>query len=258
MTKTRVLALCVLLLPLAACRFGVPAGGQPQASVSLPAASSSPARNTQKSYVVRGKRYYVLASSQGFVERGVASWYGKKFHGRQTSNGEIYNMHAMTAAHKSLPLPTWVQVKNLDNGRVIKVRVNDRGPFVDDRIIDLSYAAANAIGMVNQGTAKVEIRALDSRNGTVSSSARVMPLQHLGTDEELFVQVAAFSDEDNARAVTERLRRDGLPSRLFRFERNGTDWYRVRVGPQQTVAGAESVLQQVQQLGFPGAQIVVD
>jgi len=114
-----------------------------------------------KSYVVFGKRYYTKSSSKGHVERGLASWYGKKFHGRKTSNGERYNMYAMTAAHKTLPLPTYVRVSNLTNGRSTVVRVNDRGPFHGKRIIDLSYSAACRLGMAAQGIAMVEIRAID-------------------------------------------------------------------------------------------------
>jgi len=117
-----------------------------------------------KSYVVFGRRYYTKASSKGYVERGLASWYGKKFHGRKTSNGERYNMYAMTAAHKSLPLPTYVRVTNLTNRRSTVVRVNDRGPFHGKRIIDLSYSAARKLGMAAKGVAMVEVRAIDPGN----------------------------------------------------------------------------------------------
>lgn len=115
------------------------------------------------SYVVFGKRYRTLPSSKGFVQRGIASWYGRKFHGRKTSNGETYDMYTMSAAHKRLPIPTYVRVKNLENGRSVVVRVNDRGPFHDNRIIDLSYAAASRIGMLGKGTALVEVSAIDPR-----------------------------------------------------------------------------------------------
>lgn len=115
-----------------------------------------------KSYVVWGKRYYTKTSSKDHVERGVASWYGKKFHGRRTSNRERYDMYAMTAAHKSLPLPTYARVTNLTNGRSAVVRINDRGPFHGNRIIDLSYSAARKLGMVAKGTAMVEVRTIDS------------------------------------------------------------------------------------------------
>jgi rare lipoprotein A len=113
------------------------------------------------SYAEFGKRYHVLASSAGYRERGVASWYGHPFHGRPTSSGERYDMNEMTAAHTTLPLPTWVEVTNLDNGKRIIVKVNDRGPFVDKRLIDLSHAAASALDIVRAGTAHVEVRALD-------------------------------------------------------------------------------------------------
>lgn len=114
-----------------------------------------------KSYVVFGKRYYTKDSAIGHVERGTASWYGKKFHGRRTSSGERYDMYAMTAAHKSLPLPSYARVTNLENGRSAVVRVNDRGPFHGRRVIDLSYAAAHKLGVVRQGTALVEVRTID-------------------------------------------------------------------------------------------------
>ena len=115
------------------------------------------------SYVVFGKRYYTRASSKGYVQRGIASWYGGKFHGRKTSNGERYNMYAMTAAHKTLPLPTYARVTNLTNGRSAVVRINDRGPFHENRVIDLSYTAARRLDMLANGTAMVEVRAIDPR-----------------------------------------------------------------------------------------------
>jgi len=116
-----------------------------------------------ETYVVRGKRYRTMDSSSGHVERGVASWYGKKFHGRKTSSGERYDMYAMTAAHKSLPLPTYAKVTNLENGRTAVVRINDRGPFHGTRVIDLSYAAARKLDVVAKGTASVEVRSIDPR-----------------------------------------------------------------------------------------------
>jgi rare lipoprotein A len=123
-------------------------------------------------YTVLGKTYRVMKTAKGYKERGGASWYGTKFHGRLTSNGERYNMYEMTAAHKSLPIPTYVTVKNLDNGREIIVRVNDRGPFHEGRIIDLSYAAASKIGMLKKGTARVEVKAIDPREWKKTKRAR--------------------------------------------------------------------------------------
>ncbi len=138
------------------------------------------------SYEVFGKRYYTMKSSQDFVQRGIASWYGKKFHGRRTSSGEEYNMYAMTAAHKELPLPTYVQVTNLKNRKQIVVRVNDRGPFHDNRVIDLSYSAAIKLDIVKQGTGLVEVRALDpltyQKNIEENSENRQLALRR--SDEE--------------------------------------------------------------------------
>lgn len=113
------------------------------------------------SYVALGKRYYTSSKSRGVVERGVASWYGKKFHGRRTSSGDTYDMYAMTAAHRSLPLPTYARITNLENGRQVVVRINDRGPFVKNRIVDLSFVAAHRLGMVEKGTAQVLLETID-------------------------------------------------------------------------------------------------
>ena len=120
----------------------------------------SPLGNPE-TYVVDGVTYRVRDTSAGYREEGLASWYGGYFHGRRTSSGDVYDMYRMTAAHKSLPLPTYVRVTHLGNGRSVVLRVNDRGPFVEDRIIDLSYAAAAKLGMANSGTARVEVVALD-------------------------------------------------------------------------------------------------
>lgn len=128
---------------------------------AVPKVEPKSKRGNPQSYVVFGKRYRTKASSTGHVEKGIASWYGKKFHGRKTSNGERYDMYAMTAAHKSLPLPTYAKVTNLENGRTAVVRINDRGPFHGDRVIDLSYAAARKLGVVRKGTAFVEVKAID-------------------------------------------------------------------------------------------------
>jgi rare lipoprotein A len=138
----------------------------PPAPQPPPAAGPQPQRaepQRGRFYKVFGKRYQVLASSNGYHESGIASWYGGVFHGRATSSGERYDMHAMTAAHTTLPLPTWVEVTNLVNGKRVVVKINDRGPFVGKRVIDLSYAAASALDMIGAGTARVEIRALGSK-----------------------------------------------------------------------------------------------
>ena len=127
-------------------------------------------------YEVFGKRYYVLDSSAGYRERGIASWYGREFQGKRTSGGERFDMHDMTAAHKTLPIPTWVEVTNLENGRSVVVKVNDRGPFVDDRIIDLSYRAAQDLDMIRRGTARVQVRALENQSSApVTTTAAAAP-----------------------------------------------------------------------------------
>lgn len=133
----------------------------PPAEGALPRPEMKSRYGNPESYVVFGQRYEVMDSSRGYVEEGIASWYGEPFHGRRTSNGEVYDMHALSAAHKSLPLPTYVLVTNFDNGRQVVLRVNDRGPFHGDRIIDVSFAAAEKLGMIGPGTARVEVRALD-------------------------------------------------------------------------------------------------
>jgi len=130
-------------------------------TVTVPVSLSKSSIGNPVSYEEFGERYNVLKSSAGFRESGVASWYGIDFHGRNTSSGEVYDMYQMTAAHKTLPLPTYVKVNNLDNGRTLVVKVNDRGPFIQGRILDLSYGAAYRLGITGPGTANVEIEALD-------------------------------------------------------------------------------------------------
>ncbi len=152
---------------------------------AVPKAEPKSKYGNPASYVVFGKRYKTKTSSAGHVERGVASWYGKKFHGRKTSSGERYDMYAMTAAHKSLPLPTYAKVTNLENGRTAVVRINDRGPFHGDRVIDLSYTAARKLGVVSKGTAVVEVRAIDPRKpGSGSGDENLFAVaERAGRDE---------------------------------------------------------------------------
>lgn len=214
------------------------------------------------SYVVFGKRYYTLQSARGYRERGIASWYGTKFHGRRTSNGEIYDMYAMTAAHKSLPLPTYVRVTNLRNGRWVVVRVNDRGPFHANRIIDLSYAAAAKLGIHAQGTGLVEVEAVfpDSR------PAPVIATPAFDTDTStpaavpaLFIQVGAFQNADNAQRLKTRLHSlfsEGI--RIMAVKQGEALVHRVRVGPVTDVETADRIVQRLAAVGLPDAHIVVD
>src|SRR6187549_919662 len=156
----------------------------------VPKAEPRSAKGNPPFYTVLGKRYFVMDKAEGYFERGVASWYGPGFHAAATSNGERYDMYAMTAAHKTLPLPAYVQVTNLRNGRSVVVRVNDRGPFKDGRIIDLSYTAASRLGMLKDGTTFVEVRALTLVQIIAPFALPQMP-------QVLFVQVGVFSTEAN-------------------------------------------------------------
>ncbi len=202
-----------------------------------------------ESYVVKGRRYRVRKSAAGYVARGIASWYGTKFHGYRTASGETYDMYAMTAAHRTLPLPTYVEVTNLDNGRRVVVRVNDRGPFHDNRIIDLSYAAARKLGMIETGTAPVEVRAIDPKAPRRTASAR--------PGYTLYLQAGAFASRTNA----ERLRRRllavvrGHPVDTARSHRDGL--YRVRIGPLSSVELADRLAQRLSSLGITEPHVVV-
>ena len=192
-----------------------------------------------KSYVVYGKRYYTLPSSSGYRETGLASWYGTKFHGKRTSSGEPYDLYGMTAAHKTLPLPTYVEVTNLNNDRTVVVKVNDRGPFHADRIIDLSYTAAVKLDIVRTGTGKVEVRAIEAgtpvmTNGSTADSAPVSP-QPVRYPEGtvMFLQVGAFGSRDNAERLQEKIRarEDIKDVRLVEATGDNGTFYKVQVGP---------------------------
>lgn len=216
------------------------------------------------SYVVHGKRYYVMDSAEGYVERGIASWYGPKFHGRKTSSGEVYDMHAMTAAHKTLPLPTYVRVTNLENGRSVVVKVNDRGPFVRNRIIDLSYAAAKALDIVRKGTGLVEIRALSP--GRPAPAAPTMaalpdaPRQPLPVrplaPAAVYIQVGAFASRQNAEQMRGQLILNGVEAVSVQAGENGV--YRVRIGPLATVELADQTAVHLERIGLMNYQVVID
>jgi rare lipoprotein A len=210
------------------------------------------------SYEVFGKRYYVMDSSEGFRQKGQASWYGTKFHGQRASSGETYNMYAMTAAHKTLPLPTYVEVKNLQNGRTAVVKVNDRGPFHDGRIIDLSYAAATKLGVVAAGTAPVEIRTI-TKDGNDKPGKTVAGVEDEYIDDQgkLYVQIAAFSAEENALKLITELRENNFQSaRIHVDNKDGKLLYRVRIGPVPTDNVAEKVLAQLKEINLNNAKII--
>jgi rare lipoprotein A len=204
-------------------------------------------------YDVLGKRYFVLAKADGYVERGVASWYGPTFHGVNTSMGESYDMYAMTAAHKTLPLPAYARVTNLKNGKSVVVRINDRGPFVANRIIDLSYTAAAKLDMLREGTTLVEVRALTpAAPDTLTRAAELPP-------PELYIQAGAFADAGNAQRLLERLRAAGVPGAAVVTPLvTKSHWYRVRVGPVGSVAQFDELAARLQALGIADARLAPD
>jgi rare lipoprotein A len=217
-----------------------------------------------KTYKVLGKRYYTLPSSKGFVERGIASWYGRKFHGRKTSNGETYDMYVMSAAHKRLPIPTYLKVTNLENGRQVVVRVNDRGPFHENRIIDLSYAAASRIGMLGKGTALVEIRAIDPRAPQAtprlrSAKATAPAAKKTASGPLIFLQAGAFSSNGNAERLRQRLER-GLERRVrvVPVQTNRGAVHRVQIGPLASVEIADRVSAQLHEFGVSEPLVVIE
>ena len=210
------------------------------------------------SYKVLGKRYYTLASSEGYHEKGIASWYGAKFHGRRTSSGELYDMYAMTAAHKTLPLPTYVEVTNLSNGRKVIVKVNDRGPFHSNRLIDLSYSAAKQLGIMSKGTGMVEIRAISAGETNMQAVAHVQqPV--VDTQVGLYLQVGAFSTSTRAQQFKDKIQSQisDLVSIVPLVKPDG-NLYRVRVGPLTTVEYGDSLASHLLDLGFNDAHIVVE
>lgn len=249
-------------------------------------------------YEVFGKRYYVLSSSTAYLERGVASWYGPGFHKVRTSTGEIYDMYGMTAAHKTLPLPAYVRVTNLENGRSVVVRVNDRGPFVGNRIIDLSYTAASRLDMLRNGTAMVEVRAIDASQPTreyrppiltasftppgsgqggalaagraapgagpspagVATSGQPPTAPAAATARTaLFVQAGAFADPANAERLATKLRGGGYGAIFVRDDLiAGRKMYRVRIGPVADVPEFDRIVAALEGAGVHDAHLAMD
>lgn len=223
------------------------------------------------SYMVDGKTYHVLPECAGYHERGIASWYGMKFHGGRTSDGDTYDMYAMTAANKVVPLPCFVRVTNLKNNRSVIVKVNDRGPFVDNRIIDLSYAAARKLGVVATGTALVDVAAVTPGETppapaatTVASAASApaatpVPRADAASGApQLFVQVGAYAEQANAERARQKLEADGIkPVLIVSASAADKTLYKVRVGPLSDVSSVDALTQQLAGLGYPDAEVVI-
>ncbi len=213
-----------------------------------------------ESYKVYGKTYYTLPSSKDYKERGTASWYGTKFHGKRTSSGEPYDLYAMTAAHKTLPLPTYVEVTNLKNGRSVIVKVNDRGPFHDDRLIDLSYTAAAKLDILPYGTGQVEVRAIDTEQ-SVKTAMLTDTAAATATAQEnqtLYLQVGAFSSRDNARRMQADLLSQNIGAvRIVEATTDAGTFFKVQVGPLASHMEANRVTQELKTLGISNSHSIV-
>lgn len=213
----------------------------------------------QKSYVVFGKRYYPLPSANGYREKGIASWYGKKFHGNPTATGERYDMYKMTAAHKTLPLPSYVEVRNLTNGRTIVVRVNDRGPFHQGRIIDLSYAAATKLGIIGKGTGLVEVRAVSTKADLSPTSTTTYVERPVIKPVGLFLQMGTFSTTVRAEQMKTKLQKV-ITDDVLIMPLNKPDGrlYRVRIGPLANVEYGDALATRLMKLGYNDSHVVVE
>lgn len=237
-------------------------GSQP--AMAPPKGRCRPSSNQAgDNYVVFGRRYHVLDSAIGYDERGIASWYGPNFHGKLTSSGMRYNMYAMTAASKVLPLCTWVKVSNLESGKSAIVQVNDRGPFVRNRIIDLSFSAAKALGVVHDGTALVEVQAIAKPSATVPGDiqqvSQTFPAKHLHHRARLYVQVAAFTKHANAEKMRARLILRQLGNiHISRKEVHDKTFFRVLVGPYKTVNQVDALTARLDRIGFHDTDVVIE
>jgi len=253
---------CSTTTPLIEPQDAAPANPIDVSSVpdAVPRAEPRSRYGNPESYMVYGKRYYTLPTSKGYHERGMASWYGTKFHGKRTSSGEPYDLYGMTAAHKTLPLPTYVEVTNLDNGRSVIVKVNDRGPFHDDRIIDLSYTAAAKLGILGHGTGRVEVKAIDTETGDTLQLAAAAPEvpATVTAAQTLYLQVGAFSSQLNA----ERLRNEILEQqiaevRIVETSSSAGTFYKVQVGPLSDTSEADRVARELKPLGINESRSIV-
>jgi rare lipoprotein A len=218
-------------------------------------AGSPPTSQRGDYYSVDGKRYYPMASSSGFVQRGLASWYGGQFHGRLTSNGERYNMYGRTAAHKTLPFNTYVRVTNLQNGRKTIVRINDRGPFVSGRIIDLTYTSAHELAMVEDGVVPVKIEALGYARKKLEAGKWVQAYEKPASymEGDFTIQVGAFTVRENALHLHASLSQKYREASVMVFDRGDQRFYRVRVGRYSRLEQAEAGAERLQGEGFPNA-----
>ncbi|MCK5913538.1 MAG: septal ring lytic transglycosylase RlpA family protein, partial [Desulfuromusa sp.] len=208
----------------------------------------------QKPYEVDGQRYQPLRDHRGFQQRGIASWYGRKFHGRKTSNGEVYDMYGKSAAHKTLPMGVYVKVTHLGSGQHLVVRINDRGPFVAGRIIDLSYGAAKQLGIVESGTAQVQLQALGYRETDRGEVVSRVPVHY--DSGHFSVQIGAFSTPENAYRLATEMGNRYKKAVVSTVVVNGQKIYRVRAGDFNSLERAEKAVHDFVLEGFSGSHVV--
>ena len=225
-------------------------GDQPPANLgSIPDAvprSEPPHRYANRPYNVFGANYVPIAIAQPYKEPGTASWYGRKFHGQKTSSGEIYDMYAMTGAHKTLPIPSYARVTNLANGRSVVVRINDRGPFHSDRIIDLSYAAAFRLGYASAGSARVEVERILPGEALPATVVAEAPAASAPAQKGVYVQVGAFASKENAEDLRSRVGRQlAWLSDTLQVLSIGNLW-RLHVGPYASGDAARAVAERIE------------
>ena len=233
---------------------------------------------TGNPYRIAGRWYTPMQSEGTYDKIGVASWYGQKFHGLRTANGEIYDMHSLSAAHKTLPLPTLMRVTNVENGRSVIVRVNDRGPFVKDRLIDLSYAAARELDFIKMGTAHVRVQSLEitpspkqetlnmgskfkasnQANSITVSSPDLLSVPTTSPSGNIFVQLGAFSTEDNATRLQAKLKANFPAAHTVAIQLPEKKLYRVRIGPFEDMVRIEQTMFSLQQQGYQKTMVIIE
>ena len=248
--KVKLFLLLVLIVILTGC------GGHTSRVIDTP--ETRELKGWQKPYEVDGKRYQPMRDHSAFQQDGIASWYGRKFHGRKTSNGEVYDMYGKSAAHKTLPMGVYVRVTNLVNKRQIVVRINDRGPFVAGRIIDLSYGAAKELGIVTSGTAKVHLQALGYRQaGKAHSQSDSYDSGQVDYDSGSYaVQIGAFTVASNAHKLASKMRSQYGKAEVAAMVRDGVNVYRVWVGEYKSLESAEQATATFVAGGYAGSYVV--
>ncbi len=260
--KPSILTSIVTVLLLPGCS-STPDGAPEQSPVNIAGIPDAVPRHEPRtragnpeSYEVLGKRYVTLKHSTGFRQRGVASWYGTKFHGRKTANGETYNMYAMTAAHKTLPIPSYVRVTNLNNQRSVVVRINDRGPFHSSRIIDLSYAAATKLGIVKTGTGYVEIEAIEAGQNSIKQTTKPIPTSK-AAKTGLYLQIGAFKDKFNAHRLQQRVAQIPETQSALKVAKSPRGiFYKILVGPLTSEQQIQQMSEKLADLGIKDIRLI--